>query len=86
MTQRNINATNVVGDMENFIDSLLSHAEEDNCTHSVMDLLAEFFDNSSNNKNRRVGVGRPDKASNTMALQDRRHNDDQATNPEYYDK
>jgi hypothetical protein len=80
MTQRNM--INVVGDMENFIDSLLAHAEEDNCTHSVMDLLAEFFDNS--NKNR--GVGRPGQASNTMAFKDTRHNDDQATNPEYYDK
>jgi hypothetical protein len=74
----------IIGDIESFIDSLLSHTEEDNCTHTVMDLLEEFFDNSSNNNNR--GVGRPDKASNTMALQDTRHNDDQATNPEYYDK
>jgi hypothetical protein len=51
----------VVGDFEFFIDSLLSHAEEDNCTHSVMDLLAEYYANK--NKNR--GVGRPAKASNT---------------------
>jgi hypothetical protein len=51
----------IIGDIESFIDSLLSHTEEDNCTHTVMDLLAEYYANK--NKNR--GVGRPAKASNT---------------------
>lgn len=37
----------VIVDFESLIDSLLSHAEEDNCTHSVMDLLDEFFDNKN---------------------------------------
>jgi hypothetical protein len=37
----------VIGDMENFPNSLLSHTEEDNCTHSLMDLLDEFFDKNS---------------------------------------
>lgn len=63
MTQRNI--ANVVGDMENFIDSLLSHAEEDNCTHSITDLIEEFFDNRN-----KKGVGRPGKASNTRIAVD----------------
>jgi hypothetical protein len=34
----------VVGDMENFLDSLLAHTEEENCTHSVNDFLQEYFD------------------------------------------
>lgn len=30
--------------MEHFLDILLSHVNEENCTHSVMDLLKEYFD------------------------------------------
>jgi hypothetical protein len=56
-----------------------------NVNNAIVGDFTCFIDNSNNNKNNR-GVGRPDKASNTMALQDRRHNNDQATNPEYYDK
>ena len=40
----------VMGDVENFIDSLLSHTKEENCTHSVNDFLQEYFDNKNKNK------------------------------------
>ena len=45
MTSRDI--IGVVGDMEIFIDRLLSHAKEEHCTHSINDLLEEFFDNKN---------------------------------------
>jgi hypothetical protein len=46
----NSNNVRIIGDMESFIDRLISHTEEENCTHSVMDLLAEFFVDNSNFK------------------------------------
>jgi len=70
MTQRNI--INVVGDMENFIHRLLSHAQEDNCTHSVMDLLDEFYDNKNNNK---IGVGPQDKLQQPTGQDNNNHLD-----------
>ncbi|MGH9996558.1 MAG: hypothetical protein ACRD7F_00950 [Nitrososphaeraceae archaeon] len=42
----------VIGDMENFLDSLLLHTEEENCNHSVSDFLQEYFDNKNKNKNK----------------------------------
>ena len=50
MSQRNI--ISVVGDLENFLDSLLAHTEEENCQHSVSDFLKEYFDNKNKNKNK----------------------------------
>ncbi|HEY9398451.1 MAG TPA: hypothetical protein VIP29_00990 [Nitrososphaeraceae archaeon] len=47
MTQRNI--ISVVGDIENFLDSLLAHAEEEDCQHSVSDFLKEYFDKKNKN-------------------------------------
>lgn len=38
----------VIGDMESFIDSLLSHTEVENCTHSINDFLQEYFDKKNN--------------------------------------
>jgi hypothetical protein len=59
MTQRNI--VNVVGDMESFLDSLLAHAEEENCQHTISDFLREYFDNKN-----KIGVGRPETSSNNQ--------------------
>lgn len=47
--------------MESFIDSLLAHTEEENCTHSINDFLQEYFDNKNKN-----GVGRQDTSSNSQ--------------------
>jgi hypothetical protein len=41
------NIIDVVDDIESFIDKLLTHAKEEKCNHSVMDLLDEFFDNNA---------------------------------------
>jgi hypothetical protein len=38
----------VIGDIESFIDSLLAHTEEENCTHSINDFLQEYFDKKNN--------------------------------------
>jgi hypothetical protein len=70
MTQRNI--ISVIGDMENFLDSLLAHTEEENCQHSVSDFLQEFFDNSNSNSNRKM-AGKPGQTSPTTISD----NDDQ---------
>lgn len=43
MIDRRITALMV--EMEQFIDRLLSHSREKNCTHTITDLLCEFFDN-----------------------------------------
>jgi hypothetical protein len=47
MTQENI--ISVVVDIENFLDSLLAHTEEENCTHSINDFLQEYFDKKNGN-------------------------------------
>lgn len=59
---------NVVGDMENFLDSLLAHTEEENCQHSVPDFLQEYFDK----KNGRISGlpnGRHERGTNDSNLQ-----------------
>ena len=59
MRQKNVN--NVIVDTEKIIDSLLTHMEEENCTHSINDFLQEYFDNKN-----KIGVGRPDTSSNNQ--------------------
>ena len=39
----------IIGDMESFLDRLLAHTEEENCTHSINDFLQEYFDNKRKN-------------------------------------
>ena len=45
----------VMIDVENLIDTLISHSNEDDCKHSVDDLLAELFDNKDNFKKLATG-------------------------------
>ena len=35
----------VIGDVEKFVGRLLFQVKQDNCTHSISDLLDEFFNN-----------------------------------------
>lgn len=46
----------VIEDIENFIDSSLVHTEAENCTHSIADLLQQFFDKKYQNENGRTGL------------------------------
>jgi hypothetical protein len=43
------NIISVIGDIENFLDCLLAHTEEENCTHSINDFLQEYFDKKNGN-------------------------------------
>jgi hypothetical protein len=63
MTQKNI--ISGIGDMENFLDSLLAHTEEENCQHSVSDFLQEFFDNSNRKMAGKPGQTSPTTISNS---------------------
>jgi len=73
----NSNKVRIIGDMESFIDRLISHTEEENCTHSVMDLLEEFY--NSNYKDRGV---KPRQKAHTETFHDSRHDNNQVTNQE----
>jgi|RhiMetdeSRZDD1v2_1073273.scaffolds.fasta_scaffold82303_7 hypothetical protein len=52
MTQKNL--LNVIGDVDNFIDRLINHANEDDCKLTINDLLTELFDISNLDLNRHV--------------------------------
>ena len=51
---------NVIGEFDSLIDSLLSHTEEDHCSHSVMYLIEQFVDKNKNfNKSTKVETALP---------------------------